>query len=147
MKDAPPPVEAVNPPAQFKWSVPEGWRPLLPGEMQIAKFAVPERSGARAEVTVSTFPSDTGGTLANVNRWRKQIGLGEIGEAELPALIQPLDPAQNGAILIDLANASRRLVGAIVPRGRQWYFYKLLGDAEVVAAERDGFVRFASSEP
>jgi hypothetical protein len=29
----------------------------------------------KAEVTVSAFPGDTGGLLANLNRWRGQIGL------------------------------------------------------------------------
>jgi len=36
--------------------------------------------------------TDTGGTLANVNRWRRQVGLGEAGQADLTKLIAPLTP-------------------------------------------------------
>ena len=52
------------------WKIPSGWKPLPVGQMQVAKFAVPERGAARAEVFVSVFETDTGGQLANVNRCR-----------------------------------------------------------------------------
>jgi hypothetical protein len=128
---------AIEPPA--------GWTVLKPGQMQIAKFAVPEKDGAKAEVSVSVFPSDTGGTLANVNRWRKQIGLGEIDDAALPASVKPLE-GPNGAVLVDLKNESRALLGAIMPRDGQWYFYKLLGDAAAVEGAREQFVAYAKGE-
>jgi hypothetical protein len=130
----------------FKWTVPESWKAGSPGAMQIAKFAVPASDGAKADVSVSVFPSESGGVLANVNRWRKQIGLGEIDEAALESCTKPLDtPA--GAVLVDLKNEARALLGAIVPRNGQWFFYKLLGDAPAVAAAREDFVRFVRSEP
>jgi len=124
---------------------PAGWTALAPGNMQIAKFAVPEKEGAKAEVSVSVFPSDTGGTLANVNRWRKQLGLGEVDESSLPANVKPLDGA-NGAVLVDLKNEARALLGAIVPREGQWFFYKLLGDVAAVEGAREQFVAFARGE-
>ena len=126
-------------------ATPAGWTALTPGQMQIAKFAVPEKDGAKAEVSVSVFPSDTGGTLANVNRWRQQIGLGEIDEAALPASVKPLEGA-NSAVLVDLKNEPRALLGAIVPREGQWYFYKLLGDAAAVEGAREQFVAYAKGE-
>jgi hypothetical protein len=147
MKESLAPTTTAHSHAHFNWSVPDQWHPLEAKEMQIARFAVPERGGAKAEVSVSIFPNDTGGTLANVNRWRKQIGLGEIGEADLPSVVRSLDGSEGGAILVELANASHRLVGAIIPRANQWFFYKLLGDADAVAAEREAFIRFASSPP
>jgi hypothetical protein len=39
------------------------------------------------------------------------------------------------------------MLGAIVPRGERWWFYKMLGDASAVAAAREDFVRFASTQP
>ena len=65
---------------------------VLPaGQMQLAKFAVPEVQGAKAQVSVSMFDNDTGGTLANVNRWRGQIGLGEITAAQLSEVRELVD--------------------------------------------------------
>src|SRR4051812_12615487 len=129
---------------------PEGWKALSPEPMQVAKFAVPEHEGAKAEVSVSVFPSDTGGTLANVNRWRRQLGMTDTDEAGLPECVTPLEGAAidgaPGAVLADLTNGDRRLLGAIVPREGRWWFYKMLGDAPAVNAERDAFVRFIQSQ-
>jgi hypothetical protein len=131
---------------EFKWTVPEGWQTLAAGQMQVAKFAVPDRDGAKAEVSVSIFPSESGGTLANVNRWRRQLGLEAIEEAALKDCTSPIEGV-NGAVLVDLKNDPRALLGAIVPRGGSWFFYKLLGDAPAVNAAREGFVRFVQSPP
>jgi hypothetical protein len=133
--------------AKPKWEVPNGWKQLAPGQMQFARFAVPLQNGASADVFVSMFPSDTGGILANVNRWRRQLQLPETDEKSLPSLTTPLDPAIPNAVLVDMTNNSKRLLGAIVPRGNQWWFYKLLGDSAVVGAERDNFILFAKSNP
>lgn len=130
-----------------KWEVPADWKPLRAGQMQVARFAVPARNGATGEVFVSVFPSDTGGTLANVNRWRRQLKLNEVTEAELRSLATPLDSALSNAVLVDMTNSTQQLLGAIVPRTGQWWFYKLLGDAAVVAPERENFIRFAKSAP
>ena len=152
MVTAPPtesPVAGLEPGAQSsaRWTVPGGWKPLAAGQMQLARFSVPDRGDAHAEVSVSVFTSETGGALSNVNRWRGQIGLSPISEDELSRQATPLDPTTPGAILVDLSNGGRQLVAAIVPRGGQWYFYKLLGDAAAVAPEIDAFAAFARSEP
>ena len=133
--------------AKPKWSVPAQWKELPAGQMQVAKFAIPERGSAQAQVFVSVFPSDTGGTLANVNRWRRQLGLGEVAEQDLASLVKPLDPAHPEAMLVELTNNDKRLLGAIVPRGGSYWFYKLLGDNEAVVPEKDSFVAFAKSDP
>ncbi len=100
-----------------------------------------------AQKPVCVFPGDTGGTLANVNRWRKQIGLGEVDESGMTPLVSALDPANPDAKLVDMTNNKKRLVGAIVPRGGRYWFYKLLGDTEAVAPEKEAFVAFAKSRP
>jgi hypothetical protein len=129
---------------------PEGWQTLTPGQMQVAKFGV-VKDGAKAEVSVSVFPSDTGGNLANVNRWRRQLGLGEVDEAGLAECVTPLEGATidgaPGAVVADLTNENRRLVGAIVPRDGKWWFYKMMGDTAAVEAERESFLHFVKSQP
>jgi hypothetical protein len=129
------------------WQVPSHWTELPAGPMQVAKFAVPPRGSAKAEVSVSFFPSDTGGTAANVNRWRRQLGLAEVQPGQAEAFVSAFDPANPEARLVDLENKDRRLLGAIVPRAGSYWFYKLVGDAEAVASEKDAFLRFAQSTP
>jgi hypothetical protein len=140
-------ADVAGTPGPQNWTVPSDWKTLVPGAMQVAKFAVPEQSGAKADVTVSTFPSATGGTLANVNRWRRQIGLAPIADADLAGVASALDDKNPDAVLVDLSNNNRRLIGAIVPRDGQWYFYKLMGDAGAVGPQKDAFIAFAKSQP
>lgn len=143
---APVPVETGSAtPSQWKTSA--DWKAVPPGPMQTAKFALPEKGAAKADVTVSIFPNSTGGILGNVNRWRNQIGLPPIGEAELVKLVTPLDEKIPDAVLVDMTNNNRQFIGAIVPRGGQWFFYKLLGDAEAVAPQKEAFVAFAKAQP
>jgi hypothetical protein len=137
---------AAEPKSEFKWTVPPTWTAQGPGAMQVAKFSVPPQGEGKADVSVSIFPSESGGTLANVNRWRKQIGLPEIDEAALSSCTSPLDPIP-GAVFVDLKGDSRALLGAIVPRGGQFFFYKLLGDAAAVGAAREDFLQFVQSAP
>jgi hypothetical protein len=131
----------------LKWEIPAGWKQLPAGQMQVARFAVPPRNDATGDVFISVFPTDTGGTLANVNRWRRQLKLKETSETELSSLVTPLGAGLPNAVLVDMTNNTQQLVGAIVPRDGQWWFYKLLGDAAAVAPERENFVRFAKSVP
>ena len=131
---------------QLKWKVPDGWQTLPAGQMQVAKFTVPGKDGAKAEVFVSVFPSESGGTLANVNRWRRQLGLEAVDEEGLKPLVSPIEGAA-GAQLVDLKSDAKAMLGAIVPREGRWWFYKLMGDAPAVNAEREAFIRFVQTAP
>ena len=142
---AAPPATEVS--SRFDWKIPEQWKTVAPGDMQVARFAVPGPGGAGAEVFVSVFDSDTGGILANVNRWRRQIGLGAVEEKELATLVAPLDPALPGAVRVDLSNDSQRLMGVIVPRDGKFWFYKLLGHPAAVAPAGEAYLAFAKSRP
>ncbi len=140
-------TSSAPPAPELQWKVPDGWQTLTPGNMQVGKFAVPEKDGAKAEVFVSIFPNDTGGTLANVNRWCAQLGLPAVDDAGLARVASPLDPATPDAVLIDLKSDARALLGAIVPRDGRWWFYKLTGDAPAVSAARESFIAFAKTQP
>jgi hypothetical protein len=143
-------VPAPAPAAEAKgWhgEIPAGWTEVAPGPMQQAKFSVPEKDGAKAEVTVSVFPSATGGTVENVKRWRNQLKLTAIPDEEIAKLAQPLAGAPEGSIIVDLKNETRALTGTIVVRDGRWWFVKLLGDAPAVAAARSAFVTFATKIP
>lgn len=50
--------------------------------MRIATYVVPDAQGP-VEVAVTKFGGRVGGELANINRWRGQMGLPPVEEAEL----------------------------------------------------------------
>ena len=147
---APAPAEAA-PVAPSQWKTPADWKAVPPGPMQDAKFSVPDQGAAKADVTISIFPNSTGGALLNVNRWRGQVSLPDVDESELARVVTSLDGKKPDAILVDMSGKSSktgqpaRLIGAIVPRDGQWFFYKLLGDPDAVAPQKDAFIAFAKA--
>ena len=129
---------------QPNWLVPAGWQEVSGGQFLIAKFTIAGTDGAAAAVNVSMSAGDGGGLVANVNRWRGQLGLPPMADI----LTTPIDVASGKARLVDINGTDARtgqptrLVGAIVPQSGQTWFYKLMGDAKVVESQKDAFTKF-----
>lgn len=133
--------------AKPDWKLPSGWKESTPGPMQLAKFVADGEGGAKAETSVAMIPGDGGGALANVNRWRKQIGLGPIEAADLEKQTSNLEVGATKAMVLDATSSdkAKRLIAASVPRGDGTWFYKLMGDEAVVAREKEAFLKFVQS--
>jgi hypothetical protein len=144
---APAPNEATG----SVWTVPSGWQSVPPSQFLLAEYSIPGANGAKAEVNVASMGGEGGGLLANVNRWRGQLGLAPLGDNDLTQLAQPLDGMGGTATLVDFTgidaktSAPTRLVGVIVAQGGQTWFYKLMGDKQVVALQKDAFTKFIQS--
>ena len=153
-----PPIDGMSMPAASggdasaeahpKWQVPAGWKEASAGPFLVSKFLVTGEGSAQASVNVSTSAGDGGGLVANVNRWRQQLGLGAMPEAELGNSLTSVDVAGGKATLTDMTGKDpktgdpARLIAAIVPRQGQTWFFKLMGDAKVVEREKDAFTGF-----
>jgi hypothetical protein len=137
-------------PAKPVWTLPAGWTEEPPSQMSLAKFSVGGQD-ARAQITVSAFPGDVGGLLANVNRWRGQVNLPPISEADLPNAVARFETKAGNADLVELAGTNAmagrtaRLICVVLRRGGQTWFFKIMGDKTVVAREKDAFLKFVQS--
>jgi hypothetical protein len=135
-------------PSKPQWTVPAGWKEEPPTQMLVAKFSA-TANNAKADITVSAFPGDVGGLLANVNRWRRQISLPPMAEGDVEKQVKQLDSVPGKLMLVDLTGTDpktsqpARLVGVIAPQAGQTWFYKLMGDAAVVGAQKDTLIQFA----
>jgi hypothetical protein len=73
-------------PAEPKWTVPPGWKEQPGNEFRFATLTIPT-GGKAQELTVSTLELGDVNMqdfiLANVNRWRGQIGLGDLKASDL----------------------------------------------------------------
>ena len=144
------PVSSEPSSAQFKpnWDVPSGWKEVPGGQFLVAKFVLPGGGDLPAAVNVSKSPGDGGGLLANVNRWRSQLGLGPVTDGDLAAQVQALDLPNGKVTLADISGQDARtgkkarLLAAVVPRSGETWFYKLMGSAQVVQQEKDSFMKF-----
>jgi hypothetical protein len=133
---------------QPKWSVPSAWKEVSGGQFLVAKFLIAGENGKQAAVNVSSSAGDGGGLAANVNRWRGQLGLTPGSEADIAKQAQKLETTGGAATLVELSGTDARsgqptkLLAAILFRDGQSWFYKLMGDEKIVAAQADAFTKF-----
>ncbi|MEI6606670.1 MAG: hypothetical protein WCP35_15285 [Verrucomicrobiota bacterium] len=127
------------------WTVPDGWILAPAAASRYATFSVAGEGGAKAELAISHFPGDVGGDLANVNRWRQQIGLAPVDAAALPPLVSKLSAATTSFSLIDATGAEARMVAAWTRHGADTWFFKFSGPAALVGAEKAKFTAFIES--
>ena len=80
----------------------------------------------------------------NVNRWRGQLGLQPEDEIATVTFAVPNGQGQ----LVDFSGINAQtsqaaeLVGIMVTQPGQTWFYKLMGDPAIVAAQKDAFTQF-----
>lgn len=135
------------------WTIPTDWQEAPLAQFLAAKFTVKGAGDAAASVNVSQLAGDGGGLLANANRWRQQLGLEPLkDDMELAHLVPAMDLPGGGQLtVVDFTGTNSqtgkpaRLVGAVVPAGGQTWFYKLMGDPDVVAQQKDALVKFVQS--
>ena len=104
------------------------------------------RDGGEADLSITAFPGSTGGLLANLNRWRGQLGLAPLAESELETSTVHLDVAELNLVMVDFAGTAAgkptRILGAVVPHGTDTWFFKLMGPDALVATEKPAFLEF-----
>ena len=152
-----PPVSAsteaapVSHEGQPKWTPAAHWKEVSGGQFLVAKFVIAGEGSAQAAVNVSQSAGDGGGLAGNVNRWRGQLGLSPLGAEELAKAGTTVKVNGGNATFVEMSGTDARsgqpakLVGAIVPQSGQSWFYKLMGDAKLVDANREAFTKFVTT--
>jgi len=139
-------TQAAGPaaPASLSWTAPSTWEARPPGAMRIATYNIPGPGGAAGDFSVSSFDGESGGELANVNRWRSQVQLPPIAEADLPNAVTRLSANGLSFTVADLASPGgpNRTLGAIVPFAGSTWFFKLTGPDRFVEQQKPGFLAF-----
>jgi len=131
-----------------QWTAPPDWKEVPGGQFLVAKFTIAGTGNAQAAVNVSSSAGNGGGLAANVNRWRKQLGLGELSAEELAKTAKTIDTPTGKVTLVEMSGTDARsgqpasLVGAIALQPGQAWFYKLMGDSTIVAAQKEAFSKF-----
>lgn len=129
--DAAPPADV-----DLAWDVPTTWHaaeiPAAQRAFTVASFhantAAPEEE--HVTITVTRLTGEGGGAVANINRWRGQVGLPPIAKLEE----QPMERVDTGvgpAAILDLVGDKGRTLGAILPRAEtnETWFWKATAEA------------------
>ncbi|MFN0241975.1 MAG: hypothetical protein ACKVWV_03715 [Planctomycetota bacterium] len=128
----------------LRWTVPAGWTRTPERATRVVSYAVDAERETECYVTV--LAGDAGGLLANVNRWRKQIGLDE-HTAERTASYETITMLGGEAHVVEFTSADGKglLLGALYFAPERSVFVKLNGPSERVAAQREAFRAFCRS--
>jgi hypothetical protein len=131
--------------AALAWTAPSTWQPKAASSMRKGTYTIVGDGGATAELAISAFPGDVGGEVANVVRWRGQVGLAPVGDAEATASITRIEANGLKIGVVDVADTApdaTRLLGAMVPYGGATWFFKLIGPSATVGQAKPAFLEF-----
>ncbi len=141
--------------SSLKFDTPGGWQSLGASGMRKADFSISsppgEEPSEKAKVTIIDLSASAGELLPNVNRWRGQVGLTDVDQAQLDQQLEGItvDGAEGHYVkLIGPASEGRRpqaILGVILIRGVSSWFVKMQGDAALAQKEEEKFKTFAKS--
>ncbi len=144
-----PPAAAVEiapptpPPVELRWTAPAHWQPQPLSAMRRASFAIASADGAPGDVSVVMLAGSAGGWLDNVNRWRGQLGLPAQTSAQLTRETQLVKTAAGWEFsVVDLPGDTEHILGAMLTRADESWFFKLRGPTALVAREQPAFLAF-----
>jgi hypothetical protein len=139
--------------AGLVWQLPPGWQELPPTPMRAASFRV--TAAPEIDCSISTLGSGGGGVGPNLNRWRKQMTLGDLDPMELQRL--PTRPVLGEqAVLLECDGVYKgmgqiaphpgwKLLGMALEHGGQAIFVKMVGPAADMQRERAHFEALCQS--
>ncbi len=129
------------------WDLPSGWKEAAAKPPVTAAFAVAGHDRIDASITV--LPGSAGGMLPNLNRWRGQMGLQPMSDADAAALphvkvlgvdapLLQMDGSFKGA-------ADSTMAAVAVERPGSMAFVKMVGPSADVRGQMDAFRAFCTS--
>ena len=136
--------EAADQAGEIGYTTPDGWVEQAASGIRKANFTISSEMGS-AEVTVLTFPGDVGGRLANINRWRGQIGLEAATAEDLPAYTEGYEIDGHRGLYIRLEGETQSILGALLPFHGNTWFFKMLGDSATVLSNETSMKQFLDS--
>lgn len=129
--------------------VPEGWVAQPPRGMRAASFVI--RDGeVKAEVTAIPLSGAAGGLVANVNRWRDELGLKKATEQEIQTEVETLEIDGKQASFVEIEGPasqtnSERTLGVIYNRNSRTWFFKMRGESDLVSRNKTAFQEWVQS--
>lgn len=140
-----PETPAAPPSSDLKFDLPEGWKEVAPAS-SFTKAAFRAGDKESLEITISS----AGGALVdNINRWRGQIKLPPLAEAELLPTLKDITIDGAAGKLVEIQNVDaephQAILGAIVEKNGMSWFVKARGPATVATEEKARFEAFVGS--
>ncbi len=126
------------------WTAPASWKAIAVSSMRRGSYTISAPDGTVADMSITAFPGEVGGDLANVNRWRGQIQLPQIDAATLAQTSTQIAGQDLMLTMVEMTNPEmeppQRILAALVFFEGSTWFFKLSGPDALVAAEKSNFI-------
>jgi len=142
--DRPTPTAAAGGNETLEFDTPEGWTAGRTTEFRKAAFTVADGE-KKVEITVIPLGAGSGTLLENVNRWRGQVMLPPVKEADLATVVKKVESLGVKADYVELVGPAETILGVSAPVGDQVWFIKLSGDSKLAERENARFQAFVKS--
>jgi len=131
-----------------EWETPEHWSETEGSQFSLIDFEA-LHGDSRAAISVTKLAKAAGGLSANVNRWRKQIGLEEINDPQFESFVVDGNPGWFVEMSGTRDGKPATTLGVIhtitYSTAQETWFYKITGDTDAVMKERDTFRNYVQS--
>jgi hypothetical protein len=129
---------------EMSFDVPNGWVSGSLKPFRKISWNI-DQDGKTAEFYVSSLAAAGSDVAQNVNRWRGQAGLKSLSKEELSNEVKDISIGGESGNLIVISGEKQSIIGAIVVKGDTGWFFKLVGDPDVVSSEKDNVRDFLKS--
>ena len=127
------------------WQAPAPWVSKPATQFRKATYTVPGEAGD-SDLSITAFPGEAGGELANVNRWRSQLTYPALTPDDLDGAVTRVEANGLKMTLVEIGPRGdpkgKGILGAIVPVGESTWFFKMMGPGPAVKAAKPAFLEF-----
>ena len=144
------PASAVSSPPEaiLPQNLPDGWREAPASTVRSASYVLPGPGGTVADASLVITPGQPGGLLRHVNAWRVQFGQQPLDQGAFERTCRWTSTAVGEGVVVDITGLADgadpafdgRLVAVVVERPAKTWFFKLRGNAALVAEHRTAFL-------
>lgn len=131
------------------WTTPEGWTEKPGNSIRIGSFEVAFKDNEKGDVSIVSLPGDAGGLLANVNRWRGQLGLASINKEELSQNSSNLNLNEIEFKWVEIysgsSSESKAMLVALFMHDNSTWFVKMIGSKLLIDHEKESFRKLLAS--
>ena len=134
-----------------EWVTPTNWSETEPSQFSLINFEA--RHGDNTATISVTKLAKNAGLLNNVNRWRGQLGLEKIDQAELTETTRPFEVDGNSGTYVEMSGTRdgrpAMTLGVIHSLSYRTlpeiWFYKITGSTDAVMKEKAAFEEYVRS--
>ncbi len=131
----------------LNWTLPAHWKALPASGMRVAAFEIPIPNESPLTLTVVKLGGPAGGVLANINRWRNQLGLAPISPSDVSKSLTKMETAAGMELAItDIQNPQgEHILAAITSAQGETWFFKVQGTETKIEGVKSQIILFLKS--